>query len=110
MKSLLAAATILATTFGLGQSVAQTGASSPGNIGATSPLGADFGQTLGNSWISAPSQGGINATSPLGADFGQSLGDNSQTTPAPFTDATKPGPCTSGGPGAVALRHSTAAD
>jgi hypothetical protein len=103
MKSLLAAATILATTFGLGQSVAQTGASSPGNIGATSPLGADFGQTLGNSWISAPSQGGINATSPLGADFGQSLGDNSQTTPAPFTDATKLGPCTSGGPGAVAL-------
>jgi hypothetical protein len=31
------------------------------------------------------------------------MGDNSQITPAPFSDATRPGPCTSGGPGAVAL-------
>jgi hypothetical protein len=104
MKSLLAAATILAATaLDLGQSGAQTGTSSPGTIGATSPLGADFGQTLGNSRIGTPTQGGVNATSPLGADFGQSVGDNSQTTPLPFSDATKSGPCTSGGPGAVAL-------
>jgi hypothetical protein len=104
MKPLLAAAVILAATaLGAGESEAQTDTSSPGSIGATSPLGADFGQTLGNSPTGMPSQSGIGATSPLGADFGQPVGDNSQTTPTPFTDAAKPGPCTSGGPGAVAL-------
>ena len=110
MKSLLAAATILAATLGLGQGAAQTGASSPGNIGATSPLGADFGQTLGNSRISAPSQGGINATSPLGADFGQSL----VIIPKPLRHRlpTRPSP---GRARAEALarslsRHSTPAD
>jgi hypothetical protein len=50
-----------------------------------------------------PIQGGMSATSPLGADFGQSLGDNSQITPAPFSNAARPGSCTRGGPGAVAL-------
>jgi hypothetical protein len=50
-----------------------------------------------------PSPGGIGATSSLGADFGQPPGDNSQTTPAPYTDVVNPAPCTSGGPGAVAL-------
>ncbi len=104
MKPLLAAAMVLAATaLGVGESGAQTDTSSPGSIGATSPLGADFGQTLGNSPTGMPSQSGIGATSPLGADFGQPVGDNSQTTPTPFTDAAKPGPCTSGGPGAVAL-------
>jgi hypothetical protein len=104
MKSFLTTAVIVSfTALGLGQSAAQTDTPSPGSIGATSPLGADFGQTLGNSRISAPSQGGINATSPLGADFGQPLGDNSQTTPTPYSDIATPGPCTSGGPGAVAL-------
>jgi hypothetical protein len=104
MKPLLAAAMILAATvLGAGESEAQTDTSSPGSIGATSPLGADFGQTLGNSPTGMPSQSGIGATSPLGADFGQPVGDNSQTTPTPFIDAARPGPCTSGGPGAVAL-------
>ena len=72
-------------------------------MAATSPLGADFGQTSGNSPTGMPSPGGIGATSPLGADFGQPLGDNSQTTPAPYTDVANPAPCTSGGPGAVDL-------
>jgi hypothetical protein len=104
MKSLVAAAMILAVSpLGAGDSAAQTDTSSPGSIETTSPLGADFGQTLGNSRIGMPIQGGMSATSPLGADFGQSMGDNSQITPAPFSDATRPGPCTSGGPGAVAL-------
>jgi hypothetical protein len=104
MKPLLAAAMILAVTaLGAGESAAQTDTSSPGSIGATSPLGADFGQTLGNSPAGMPSQGGMGATSPLGADFGQPLGDNSQTTPAPFSDLANPAPCTSGGPGAAAL-------
>ena len=50
MKSFLAAAVLLATTaLGVGHSAAQTGTSSPGSVGATSPLGADFGQTSGNS-------------------------------------------------------------
>ena len=62
-----------------------------------------FRPDLGNSPTGMPSQGGIGATSPLGADFGQPLGDNSQTTPAPYTDVANPGPCASGGPGAVAL-------
>ena len=104
MKSFLTTAVIVSiTALGLGQSAAQTDTPSPGSMAATSPLGADFGQTLGNSPTSMPSPGGIGATSPLGADFGQPIGDNSQTTPAPFTDAVRPGPCTSGGPGAVAL-------
>jgi hypothetical protein len=104
MKSFLTAAVIVSiTALGLGQSAAQTDTSSPGSIGATSPLGADFGQPLGNSPTGMPSQGGVGATSPLGADFGQPLGDNSQITPAPYTDVANPAPCTSGGPGAVAL-------
>jgi large repetitive protein len=104
MKSLVAAAMILAVSpLGAGDSAAQTDTSSPGSIETTSPLGADFGQTLGNSRIGMPIQGGMSATSPLGADFGPSLGDNSQITPAPFSDATRPAPCTSAGPGAVAL-------
>ena len=104
MKSFLITAVIVSiTALGLGQSAAQTDTPSPGTIGATSPLGADFGQTLGNSPIGMPYPGGIGATSPLGADFGQPLGDNSQTTPTPYSDIATPGPCTSGGPGAVAL-------
>ena len=104
MKSFVTAAVIVSiTALGLCQSAAQTDTSSPGSIGATSPLGADFGQTSGNSRIRMPSPGGIGATSSLGADFGQPIGDNSQTTSAPFTDAVRPGPCASGGPGAVAL-------
>src|SRR3984957_6775546 len=105
MKSFLAAAVLLAiTALGVGQSAAQTGASSPGSVGVTSPLGADFGQTSGNSPSAAqtgtPSPGGIGATSPLGADFGQTPGNNSQITPAPFTN---PAPCTSDGSGATGL-------
>ena len=101
MKCFLIPAVIFSITpLGLGQSAAQP---SPGTIGATSPLGADFGQPLVNSPTGVPSQGGVGATSPLGADFGQPLGDNSQTTPAPYTDVANPAPCTSGGPGAVAL-------
>jgi hypothetical protein len=97
----LAAAALLAViALGVGQSAAQTSAS---GMTPTSPLGADFGQTLGSSPIGMPSAGGIGATSPLGAGFGQSLGNNSQTTPVPFTDVANPGPCTSGGPGAAAL-------
>jgi hypothetical protein len=104
MKSLFAAATILAAAaLCPAESAAQTGASGPGVIGATSPLGADFGQPFGHSRLGMPSQSGVNATSPLGADFGQSVGDNSQTAPVPFSDVATPGPCTSGGPGAVAL-------
>jgi len=50
MKSFLAAAVLLATTaLGVGHSAAQTGTSSPGSIGTTSPLGSDFGQAFGNS-------------------------------------------------------------
>src|ERR1700733_162639 len=74
MKSFLAAAVLLAiTALGVGQSAAQTGESGPGSVGATSPLGADFGQTPGN---------------------------NSQITPAPFTNSA---PCTSDGSGATGL-------
>ena len=95
MKSFLAAAVLLAiTALGVGHSAAQTGTSSPGSIGTTSPLGSDFGQTFGNSQSAAQtgmsSPGGIGATSPLGADFGQTPGNNSQITPAPFTN---PAPC-----------------
>jgi hypothetical protein len=99
MKSFLTTTAVILfiTALGLGQSGAQTDTSSSGSVGATSPLGADFGQTSGNSPTGMPSPGSIGATSPLGADFGQ------QITPAPFTDAATPGPCTSGGPGAVAL-------
>ena len=80
MKSFLTTAVIVSITgLGLGQSAAQTDTSSPGSIGATSPLGADFGQTSGNSPTGMPSPGGIGATSPLGADFGQPPGDNSQS-------------------------------
>src|SRR5580704_5751274 len=103
MKSFLAAALLLATTaLGVGQSAAQTGASSPGSVGTTSPLGSDFGQAFGNSPSAAQtgvsSPGGVGATSPLGADFGQTPGNNSQITPAPFTN---PAPCASGGSGAL---------
>jgi hypothetical protein len=67
MKSFLAAAVLLAATaLGVGHSAAQTGTSSPGSLGTTSPLGSDFGQTPGN---------------------------NSQITPAPFTN---PAPCSDG--------------
>src|SRR6476620_4155917 len=95
MKSFFAAAVLLAiTALGVSQSAAQTGASSPGSIGATSPLGADFGQASGNSPSAAltgtPSPGGVGVTSPLGANFGQTPGNNSQFTPAPFTN---PAPC-----------------
>src|SRR5271169_5136996 len=74
MKSFLAAAVMLAiTALGVGQSAAQTGASGPGSVGVTSPLGADFGQTSDNSPSAAqtgtPSPGGVGVTSPLGADF-----------------------------------------
>ena len=49
IKFFHAAAVMLAiTALGVGQSAAQTGAPSPGGIGATSPLGADFGQTSGD--------------------------------------------------------------
>jgi hypothetical protein len=104
MKFFLITAVIVSITpLGLGQSAAQTDMPSPGTIGATSPLGSDFGRPLGNSPTGMPSQGDVGATSPLGADFGQPFGDNSQITPAPYTDVTNPAPCTSGGPGAVAL-------
>jgi|SRR5271163_4555286 len=77
MKSFLAAAVMLAlTALGVGQGAAQTGTPNLGGVGATSPLGADFGQTPGN---------------------------NSQTTPAPFAGVANPAPCTSGGPSAAAL-------
>ena len=76
MKSFRAAAVILAiTALGVGQSAAQTGATSPGGMRATSPLGMDFGQTP----------------------------DNSQSTTATTAGAANPAPCTSGGPGAAAL-------
>ena len=58
MKFLLAATLMLA--LGVGQSAAQTGTTSPGVIGATSPLGADFGQTPGN----APSAAQIRRVGP----------------------------------------------
>ena len=49
IKFFHAAAVMLAiTALGVGQSAAQTGAPSPGGIAATSPLGADFGQTSGD--------------------------------------------------------------
>src|ERR1700719_1013602 len=98
MKFFLPAAVLLATTaLGVGHSAAQTGTSSPGSVGTTSPLGSDFGQTFGNSPSAAQtgvsSPGGIGATSPLGANFGQTPGNNSQITPAPFTN---PAPCSDG--------------
>src|SRR4029077_2771635 len=102
MKSFLPAVAMLAiTALGVGQSVAQTGTVSPGSIGPTSPLGANFGETSGKSESSAQTDNsnlGIGATSPLGADFGQTPGNNSQITPAPFTN---PAPCASGGSGAL---------
>jgi hypothetical protein len=102
MKSFHAALVMLAiTALGVGQSAAQTGAPSLGGMGATSPLGADFGRSSGNS-PSAAQTGtlSIGATSPLGADFGQTPGNNSQITPAPFTN---PAPCASEGSGATGL-------
>jgi hypothetical protein len=102
MKSFHATLVMLAiTALGVGQSAAQTGAPSLGGMGATSPLGADFGQSSGNS-PSAAQTGtlSIGATSPLGADFGQTPGNNSQITPAPFTN---PAACTSGGSSATGL-------
>ena len=103
MSFLTTAVIVSITALGLGQGAAQTDTPSLGGIAATSPLGADFGQSSGNSAAGMPSPGGIGPPSPLGADFGQPLGDNSQTTPAPYTDVANPAPCTSGGPGAVAL-------
>jgi hypothetical protein len=106
LKPFIAAAAVMLaiSVLGVGQGAAQTGTtpSLPG-IGATSPLGADFGPASGNSQSAAQSPGGIGATSPLGADFGQPPGNNSQTTPAPFTGVANSAPCTSGGPGAAAL-------
>jgi hypothetical protein len=96
MKLFAATAVMLAlAVLGSRQGAAQTDASNPGRTGATSTLRA--------SRIRMPGQGGMSVTSPPEADFGVSLGDNSQTTPAPFSDVATPGPCTSGGPGAVAL-------
>ena len=109
MKSFLAAAVMLIiTALGVGQGAAQTGTTSTlPSIGATSPLGADFGQVPGNSPSAAQtgtsSTGSIGPTSPLGSDFGQPPGNNSQTVPAPFTGVASPAPCTSGDPGAAAL-------
>jgi hypothetical protein len=99
---------LVLAVLGSRQGAAQSGATSTlPSIEATSPLGADFGQALGNSPSAAQtgtsSSGVIGPTSPLGADFGQPLGDNSQTTPVPFADVANPQPCMSGGPGAVAL-------
>src|SRR5580700_2853925 len=85
MKSFRAAAVILAIiALGVGQSAAQTGATSPGGM------------------VGAPSPSGIGATSPLGMDFGQSP-DNSQSTTATTAGAANPAPCTSGLSGATGL-------
>jgi hypothetical protein len=76
MKFFHAALVMLAiTALGVGQSAAQTGAPSPGGMGATSPLGADFGQTPGSS----------------------------QSSTVPFAGVAIPAPCTRGGPNAAAL-------
>jgi hypothetical protein len=62
MKPFHAAAVILAVTgFGVGQSPAQTNATVPGSIGATSPLGAGFSDPAGSSQSAAvPYSGGAN--------------------------------------------------
>jgi hypothetical protein len=62
MKPFRAAAVILAVTgFGVGQSPAQTNATVPGSIGATSPLGAGFSDPAGSSQSAAvPYSGGAN--------------------------------------------------
>jgi hypothetical protein len=60
MKFFHAALVMLAiTALGVGQSAAQTGAPSPGGMGATSPLGADFGQTPGSSQSSTVPFAGV---------------------------------------------------
>jgi len=46
--------------------------------------------------------GGMGATSPLGADFGQTPG-SSQSSTVPFAGVAIPAPCTRGGPNAAAL-------
>ena len=62
MKPFHAAAVILAVAgFGVGQSAAQTNATVPGSIGATSPLGAGFSDPAGSSQSAAvPYSGGAN--------------------------------------------------
>jgi hypothetical protein len=62
MKPFHAAAVILAIAgFGVGQSAAQTSATVPGSIGATSPLGAGFSDPAGSSQSAAvPYSGGAN--------------------------------------------------
>jgi hypothetical protein len=62
MKPFHAAAVILAVvTFGVGQSAAQTNATVPGTIGATSPLGVGFSDPAGSSQSAAvPYSGGVN--------------------------------------------------
>ena len=62
MKPFHAAAVILAVAaFGVGQSSAQTNATVPGSIGATSPLGAGFSDPAGSSQSAAvPYSGGPN--------------------------------------------------
>ena len=52
--------------------------------------------------MGAPSPSGMGATSPLGADFGQTPG-SSQSTTAPFAGVPNPAPCTSGLSGATGL-------
>ena len=105
MKPLLAAAMVLAATaLGVGESGAQTDTSRP-RLPSEQPhrSGRISARPSVTHQPACPDQSGIGAASPLGADFSHSVGDDSQTTPTPFTDAAKPGPCTSGGPGAVAL-------
>ena len=62
MKPFHAAAVILAVAaFGVGQSAAQTTATVPGSIGASSPLGAGFSDPAGSSQSAAvPYPGGAN--------------------------------------------------
>jgi hypothetical protein len=62
MKPFHAAAVILAVAaFGVGQSAAQTTATVPGSIGATSPLGAGFSDPAGSSQSAAvPYSGSVN--------------------------------------------------